>query len=166
MSSEIRREKNNIQRMFNSVIKKAYQVQEKEHAGEKIDGREVWQTIEKEIIHHIPAGLLYNDSLKPIYGVMNELIEKYHLDDKKKPDHFLLQLKNLVVAKSEWNIYLNRVLQIAYNIGQLCYFILKTDKIPADIIKFFNDNNLNRLSSYVSTENQLVIDRYLEENKL
>jgi len=73
-----------------------------------------------------------------------------------------MQLQNLVTTKSNFQIKLNRVLQIAYNLGQLC-IVMELGKTPKDLTKFVHDNNLLKIDTYVSEENQRIInERYLD----
>ena len=74
-----------------------------------------------------------------------------------------MQLKNLVDKKSNFQIKINRVLQIAYNIGQLSIFI-EMEKLPQDIVDFVEEHNLLDLDTYISLENQQIInERYLRD---
>ena len=57
---------------------------------------------------------------------MDKIISKYKMDESEfnpKSNHFFYQLKNLVKAKSNFNIKLNRVMQLDFNDGQLSVFI-------------------------------------------
>ena len=74
-----------------------------------------------------------------------------------------MQLKNLVDKKSNFQIELYRVLQLAYNAGQLSIFIERGD-LPQDIVDFFEEHNLRDLDTYISLENQQIInERYLRD---
>jgi hypothetical protein len=84
-----------------------------------------------------------------------------------KSNHFLLQLRNLVKAKSNFIIKVNRILQLGFNAGQLSIFIEK-NTLPEDrlkiISKLFNKYKLNKLETYVSQENQEIIDKELPQS--
>ena len=83
-------------------------------------------------------------------------------------NHFLLQLKNLVVSKSNFIIKINRILQLGYNAGQLSIFIEK-NTLPEDraeiIKKVFDEYKLNNLETYVSSDKQEDINKQMKELK-
>jgi hypothetical protein len=82
-----------------------------------------------------------------------------------KSNHFFMQLKNLVDKKSEFIIQVNRLLQIAFNAGQLSVFI-EEKEIPEDIIEFIKTYNLLSIDTYVSDTNQEIINKKLKSIKL
>jgi hypothetical protein len=104
----------------------------------------------------------YNHTLKQIYLLMDKLIDKYKLNNDVPKDHYFLQLKNLVDKKSNFLVQINRVLQIAYNIGQLYYLITKNE-INEEVVEFIDKHDLFKLKTYISKENQLIINTYLTE---
>jgi hypothetical protein len=99
---------------------------------------------------------------------MNIIINKYAMDKSEfdpKSNHFFCQLKNLVKAKSDFNIQLNRVMQLGFNAGQLSIFIKKgtlpEDRLD-DITEFIERYNMTDLNTYISPENQEIINsKYL-----
>ena len=118
--------------------------------------------------------LEYNETLKPIYELMDKIIDKYEMKDnefKIISNHFFMQLKNLVIKpESYFIIKLNRVLQLAFNMGQLSVFfqnIKKYDKNLQkqikDIKKFVKTNKLNKLDTFISNENQKIINSFLPD---
>ena len=126
----------------------------------KINGNDIWNNIESQVNSVNILGLKYNDSLKPIYEKMKVLIEKY----KTEYDNFI-QLLNLV-EESNFEIKLNCLLKLAYNAGQIKKLI-ELNKIPEDIEKFVTENNLVSLDTYISKENQSIInEKYLDKTHL
>ena len=110
--------------------------------------------------------LKYNDSLYELYEKMDKIIEKYDLASNEfNPitNHFFLQLKNLVKTKSNFIIYINRVLQIAYNAGQLSV-LLENNKLNDDIKQFTLQNNMLDLDTYVSADNQNIINMVIHDH--
>ena len=154
---------NNLQRIYNSVYKIAQYVQLS-----NINGKDIWKKIESIIEHIKFEPLYYNDSLKSIYEKMNDI--KNYEDIKNNENnpiynHFFLQLRNLVETKSNFIIYLNRVAQIAYNAGQLSIFIDR-DNLNQDLKKFVLENNMLDLNTYISIENQNIIDMILNQHNI
>jgi hypothetical protein len=97
---------------------------------EEIDGRKVWGKIQDIVIDIDIKSLIFeNPEIKFVYLENKELYDDIDSLDIKpeyefnpKYNHFLLQLKNLVLAKSvDRVIESNRLFQIAYNLGQLKY---------------------------------------------
>jgi len=160
----------NIQKLFKQVYKIAYEVQRESHNGQKIDGKRVWQEIEKSVEHINLPKMKYIDTLNDIYDMMDVIIDKYCMEINEyypKSNHFFMQLKNLVVKKSDYIIKLNRVLQLAYNAGQLNYFLNSSEYNTLDQIKdikhIYDDHNLNKLDTYISSENIEIINRIMNE---
>jgi len=78
-----------------------------------------------------------------------------------KSNHFFCQLKNLVVKKSNYNIQINRVMQLGYNAGQLSIFIERNtlpDDRKAEITQLVREYNMLDLNTYVSLQNQNIIN--------
>jgi hypothetical protein len=155
----------NISAWFEYVFNQGKEVQEIEHSGGTIDGRGVWKNIEAQVESVDIKDLKYNSSLESIYEDMDKLVEKYSIDKNEfepKYNHFFMQLKNLVKLKSNFDIKLFRLLQIAYNAGQLSVNMEKKD-FPIDIADFVRRNNLLSIDTYVSKENQDIINgKYLD----
>ncbi len=159
----------NIKFWYEYTFKQAQQVQLLEQDNNDVDGRAIWKQIEMEVDGVNITGLNYKDELKEIFSKMTNLINKYKMEEseyKPKSNHFFMQLKNLVDKKSNFEIKLNRLLQIAYNAGQLSVFISKK-LISDELIDFINENNLLDLNTYVSKENQKIInEKYLDNTPL
>lgn len=166
-----------IQELFNKAYQAGRNVQEKEHNGETIDGRGVWQALEKEIgelkdknLTKNKKNLKYNESLNELYEKMDVIINKFNMAESEfdpKSNHFFMQLKNLVKTKSDFNIQLNRVMQLGFNAGQLSIFLergtLSKDRLSS-IKKLVEDNDMNNLDTYVSPEVQDIINKkYLKD---
>jgi len=159
----------NIKFWFEYSFKIARTVATADMNGESIDGRSIWQNIEREVDGVNIVDLKYREELKNIYKNMDKLIKKYKMEDSEmepKSNHFFMQLKNLVEKKSNFEIKMNRVLQLAYNAGQLSIYI-DNNKLPEDIIEFVKSNNLLDLDTYVSIKDQETINRlYLDNTPL
>lgn len=132
----------------------------------KIDGRKVWQEIEKSVEHIDLPEMRYNDTLNDIYKMMNKIMDKYCMEINEyypKSNHFFMQLKNLVVKKSNYIVKLNRILQLAFNAGQLNYFLNSSEYNTVeqinDIKNIYDDNRLNKLNTYISSENIEIINQ-------
>jgi hypothetical protein len=159
----------NIKFWFEYSFKIARTVQTSEMKGDSIDGRTIWQNIEQEVAGVNIMDLKYRPELRNIYINMDKLIRKYKMEESEmnpKYNHFFMQLKNLVEKKSNFEIKMNRVLQLAYNAGQLSIYI-EQQKLPEDIIEFVESNNLLDLDTYISIKNQETINRlYLDNTPL
>jgi hypothetical protein len=101
---------------------------------------------------------------------MKEIIKKFDMESNElnpKSNHFFMQLMNLVLKKSlpenSYNTYLNRILQIAFNAGQLQVFI-KNKKIDNEISDFVKKYKLLNLSTYINSYTQNEIDEILNQN--
>ena len=158
---------NKIKQLYKFVFDKAREVQHKTLKDEQIDGKAVWNSIEVKIKDiKLDMDLKYNDSLYELYEKMDKIIEKYDLASNEfNPitNHYFLQLKNLVKTKSNFIIYINRVLQIAYNAGQLSV-LLENNKLNDDITQFTLQNNMLDLDTYVSTDNQNIINMKIHDH--
>jgi hypothetical protein len=146
------KEKKILTALFREVCKYGYVVRKT-----KIDGKKAWNNIEKMIANNnVYLGgwnylsyKFYNDLLN--LGVIEEM----------RPDiahntwlyhHFLLQHGRL----SKKECYLNRLLQIAYNAGQLAYCLRHSEGsliYTYDRILYYVTNNLNSIDSYINIDN-------------
>ena len=165
-----------VQKLYEDAFHAGKEVQTKEHSGETVDGRAIWNTLESttkklkdrpltnnanddgEILH-------YNSSLKPIYREMNDIIVRFGMDKSEfdpKSNHFFCQLMNLVDKKSNFEIKLNKIMQLGFNAGQISVF-LERNTLPGDrlhsIAGFIKKNNMLNLDTYVSRETQETINR-------
>jgi len=163
---------NKIKFLFNETYKIAQKVQKL-----KIDGKVIWGKIEEKVKDITIDNLEYNKTLNPIYDEMDKIIYKYNMNDnefKIISNHFFMQLKNLVTTKSNFKIQLNRVLQLAYNIGQLSIFLQKLIENKEDfkeeeriklneIHQIVMEHRLDVLDTYISIENQNKINKILKD---
>ena len=163
---------------FNKAFKAGKKAQKKEHKHETVDGRAIWGKIEsqmgslkdKNLTDDSDSNLTYNSSLNELYTEMDVIIEKFGMGLSEfcpKSNHFFTQLKNLVKAKSNFIIQLNRVAQLGFNAGQLSVFI-KNGTLCDDRRKLITDlvekYKMLELDTYVSQEVQSIINgKYLSE---
>lgn len=158
-----------IKRLFNSVVHIGYIVQILTHQGDSLDGKAIWGKIEKKVDKiKVDDDMKYNESLKSVYALMSKLMDKYDMNNNQGIlyYHCFTQLKNLVDAKSSFKIQIYRILQIAYNIGQLLYFMDNSDLDAVNEIKeFVYEYNLHMLDTYVSKPIQQEINKILPEIK-
>ncbi len=166
-----------IKKLFEEAYLAGREVQTKEHKGETIDGKQVWQKLEEKtgslknqnLTNTNGENIRYNGELENIYVKMDVIIQDFAMDANEfnpKSNHFFSQLKNLVVAKSGFNIQLNRVMQLGFNAGQLSVFI-ENNTLPEDrqeqITKFVEKYKMLDLDTYVNKPNQTIINKkYLE----
>ena len=164
---------NKIKFLFDETYKIAQRVQKIDQLKKEINGKAIWGKIEEKVKDIAIDNLEYNETLKPIYTEMDKIINKYDMNRDNNEfkiisNHFFMQLKNLVTTKSNFKIQLNRVLQLAYNVGQLSVFLENTEKYD-DIEKTkLNEINemvmkyrLDVLDTYISIENQNKINKVL-----
>ena len=164
-----------VQKLYEDAFHAGKEVQTKEHSGETVDGRAIWNTLEsttKELKDRPLTNnanddgeiLQYNSSLKPIYSRMTKIIVIFGMDKSEfdpKSNHFFCQLMNLVDKKSNFEIKLNKIMQLGFNAGQLSVF-LERNTLPADrsdiIADFIERNNMLDLDTYINTETQEIIN--------
>jgi hypothetical protein len=161
----------NVQQLFEKAFRAGREVQIKEHSGEAVDGRLIWNELEQTTnkLKDIPLTndghvLKYNMSLQPIYREMNDIITHFGMDKSEfnpKSNHFFCQLMNLVDKKSNFEMKLNKIMQLGFNAGQLSIF-LERKTLPVDrqdvITDFIQRNNMLELNTYVSPEKQEIIN--------
>jgi hypothetical protein len=160
-----------VQQLYEQAFHSGRKVQMKEQSGEEVDGRAIWNELEsttkrlkdRPLTNHGEI-LLYNLSLKPIYREMNDIIITFEMDKSEfnpKSNHFFCQLMNLVDKKSNFEIKLNKIMQLGFNAGQLSVF-LERNTLPTDrsdiIADFIERNNMLDLDTYVNTETQEIIN--------
>ena len=160
-----------VQKLYNQSFHTGREVQIREHLGEEVDGRAIWNKLESmtkdlkdKLLTNADGVLLYNESLKPIYIEMNDIIMHFAMDKSEfdpKSNHFFCQLMNLVDKKSNFEIKLNKIMQLGFNAGQLSVF-LERKTLPVDRIEiissFIQRNNMFNLDTYVSPINQDIIN--------
>jgi hypothetical protein len=164
--------------LYEMSFRMGVDIQMKEHSGQTINGQAEWNKLEDKtgrlkniVLLNDDISLKYNINLKPIYEMMKVYIEKFRMDGPNefspKSNHFFCQLMNLVDKKSNFEIKLNKIMQIGFNAGQLSVFIdrntLPSDRID-EIKKFIQINNMFDLDTYVSSDVQDIINnKYLRE---
>lgn len=163
-----------VKKLYEKAFQTGREVQMKEQNGAKVDGRAIWNMLERTTnelkdrsLTNGSEILQYNLTLKPIYLQMSELIKRFGMDKSEfnpKSNHFFSQLMNLVDKKSNFEIKLNKIIQIGFNAGQLSVF-LENDKLPSnqtDITNFIMRNNMLDLDTYVNSKTQEIINsKYL-----
>lgn len=164
---------NTVKKLYEKAFESGILVQTIEQSGEQIDGRTIWNQLENEtkylkdkVLTIDDKVLKYNMSLKSIYSQMNEIIIKFQMDKyefEPKSNHFFCQLMNLVDKKSNYEIKLNKIMQLGFNAGQLSVF-LKMNKLPLEIKHFYERYALYDLDTYVDKDTQqLINDHYLKD---
>ena len=166
----------NIATLFKTAYDTGRMVQEKEHTGEHMDGQSIWKSLENQTgdlkdkdLSNNGVILKYDGMrLDELYPKMDEIFKKYKMTKDEggdemnpKSNHFFCQLKNLVVKKSNYNIQINRVMQLGYNAGQLSIFIERNtlpDDRKAEITQLVREYNMLDLNTYVSLQNQNIIN--------
>ena len=166
-----------VQKLYEKAFRSGREVQMKEQFGEEVDGRAIWNELESttkglkdQPLTNDGEVLQYNLSLKPIYQEMTDIIKVFGIDKSEfnpKSNHFFCQLMNLVDKKSNFEIKLNKIMQLGFNAGQLSIF-LERNTLPSDrsdiISDFVERNNMLDLNTYVNAETQEIINsQYLRE---
>jgi len=158
-----------INNLFQNAYKKGREVQEVEHSGKEIDGRAIWQELEKTVEKLNISEMKYNDSLEKVYKKIDKIDKQFNMSNNEtnpKSNHFLLQLRNLVKKKSNFIIKINRILQLGFNAGQLSIYIEK-NTLPIDrakkIKKLFKKYKLDKLETYVDLQKQKQINEQINE---
>lgn len=135
--------------------------------GLKKNGLELWNSA-KEGLPNVsvtwkPEAFGYYEKLRNLGVTGDDGDEK---NGSWEPHHFLVQLGRIVKNNPEGNFI--RLMQIAYNIGQLtCELELDEAReergeqtiYTDEIVNFFDDNNLDSIESYVSVA--LVYDNQI-----
>jgi hypothetical protein len=146
------REKEILNTLFRAVCKYGYFVRKY-----RVDGRKAWNDVEKQLNN----SNIYLGGWNPrCYSFYTNLLDQGVIEDLR-PDipyeiwlynHFLLQHGRL--TKKE--CYLNRVLQIAYNAGQLAYCLKNSEGslvYTYDRILYYVSNSMNNIETYINIEN-------------
>ena len=152
-----------IKSLFDEAFEAGKNVQIKEHASENVDGKLVWNLLEaktgdlkNKILINKSENIKYNQSLENIYCEMDKIIVKYKMNESEFlpiSNHFFCQLKNLVKSKSNFNIQLNRVMQLGFNAGQLSVFIEN---------KTLLEDRYNEISNFIKKYKMLELDTYVD----
>ena len=171
-----------IKSLFDKIISLAYNVQSNEqdpNITNKPNGRSIWGSIEKvsgkDILlddnnekMEFDGKKLDGKKLDDVYADIKEDVCKITKDNEMNPksNHFFAQLKNLVVEKAKYKLHINRLLQLAYNIGQLKVFIdnSKNDKpnpeyLNPKIFEHVQKYNLFDIDLYISPKTQEIINK-------
>lgn len=153
-----------IQSLFMQTFEKGVDSQTREQLGENVDGKKNWQEIEKNVEHIQLPKMEYNhEILDVLYDEMDKIDKKYVMSQNEynpKSNHFFLQLKNLVVSKSNFIVKVNRVLQLAFNAGQLSVFVAKK-MVEKDVIDLVKKYNMFDIHTYLSETNIKEINKIL-----
>jgi len=82
-------------------------------------------------------------------------INGIELDNENEKDHFFIQHYRILVT-SNFELSPMKLMQIAYNIGQLK---AENETLPYDIklIEYYKENKLNKLYTFIQTENTKII---------
>lgn len=171
-----------VRQFYKKAFRSGREVQIKEHSGEEVDGRAIWNELENTTKELKDVVLLtldsshtleYNESLKSIYEEMKRIIVRFGMDASEfdpKSNHFFCQLMNLVDKKSAFQIKLNKIMQLGFNAGQLSVFIERNtlpDDRRSNITDFILANKMLDLDTYVDPETQEIINtRYLRVFKV
>lgn len=153
----------NINSLFNLVIKYGIMTRKNEY-----DGLTNWNIIKKYLISDakyewsilIDIKGKNTNNLKEIYNYVHDKLgmrgdENDEKNDKWEPYHFFLQLIRIPLNNE---CSLQRIMQIAYNIGQ--YYAESDNEIYTEKIKnYFNKNKLGELHSY--SKNIEINDAFL-----
>jgi len=136
---------------------------------ERRDGLKFWQPYKLKYVNYILEGYENNIHLKESFKDLSESLNyKYtsspkdqsdaqldiagtKLDNKIETNHFLIQ--HFRIPKIEnYNLPLVKILQIAYNVGQL-KAVFENEKVFDNKIKeFYYGNNLDNISTYVNSD--------------
>lgn len=163
-----------IRDLFNTTFAKAVKVQEDTQNPERVgpipDGRKIWQEIEKTVeTVELPSDMEYrHDILDKIYEEMDKIDKKYNMSpNENEPisNHFFLQLKNLVVKKSNFIVKANRILQLAFNAGQLSVFI-KNNNVPKEVANLIEKYNMNDIETYLTPKDIEKINIILNKKSM
>lgn len=165
---------------FMNGFKAGKSAQKLEHKHEKVDGKSIWGKIESgldslkdvNLTDNEGNNIKYNSDLNKIYEEMDVIINKFGMNLSEfcpKSNHFFTQLKNIVKAKSNFNVQLNRIAQLGFNAGQLSVFI-KNDTLCEDrrklIVDLVEKYNMLDLDTYVNLDAQAIInEKYLDGTK-
>ena len=162
-----------VKELYEKAFHAGREVQMIEHSGHQVDGRAIWSELERstkelkdQTLTYHDEILNYNLSLIPIYREMNNIILEFDMDKSEfdpKSNHFFCQLMNLVDKKSNFEIKLNKIMQLGFNAGQLSVF-LERNTLPEDrmviITDFIESNNMLELETYVNIETQDIINNH------
>jgi len=173
-------DKTNIELWFNKGFVSGVEVQILQHSNVFIDGKHVWNEIETKLTYLKDVDLIddadkiikYNFELEEIYKQMDLIINEFKMDlfeYEPLSNHFFIQLKNIPNAKSNFNVRINRIVQLGFNAGQLSVFIEK-NTLPEDRRKIISDfiekYKLFDINTYISSKIQHMIDtKYLDNTE-
>ena len=163
-----------LTKLFNDLISYGRFVRSK-----KLNGLDYWNKIKDIIKKYNPVSInttlgeewtisrIFNgeqiyrqtDNLSEIYTFVHDILRmygeesddvKYHLDhDLWSKYHFYLQLARIPANNK---LDLGRLLQIAYNLGQLSVHLHLDPVFTSDTITYFQINKLNDINSYINLD--------------
>ena len=152
----------NVAALWNSICEKGYLVRKQEQ-----DGLKMWQPLKNhfscyEISGHEIDYPQINDKIFELSHDVDYLFEDTDhnavtiningtlLTNSKESDHFVIQ--HLRIPKMlDYRLPLVKILQIAYNVGQASAEFEK-DTYHEDVKKFYNDNRLSEINSFIDKE--------------
>ena len=145
-------EKGLLEELWNSIIKYGERTREG-----NMNGLERWNLV-KELIPNVK--IQWNESAKKIYDDLISLGANNSEDWKDSglshPDwerqHYLLQHGRIIFKNPDGNLV--RLYQIAYNIGQFKAENEK-NKYSENILKYYNDNKLDDINTYIKLDNKI-----------
>jgi len=156
-----------INKLFELTFDLARYIQEFEHNGISMNDKLIFKEIKKNFTKEPINDLKYNESLNDIYTKMNDLIKEHSIkdiDNKPSINKFFLQLKKIIVKKSNYTVRVNKILQIAYNSGRL-KTLIDLDMVPEYIKDFYEDNDMDNLKTYLNEDKIDEVNEYLKSIK-
>lgn len=157
-------EVSNIVKLFNAVYEYGKSIRQN---NKKPDGLAKWNAI-KILLERNKQEFKWTKSSK----LLGEQINKFgFIEDKDKNDsnketwekhHFCLQLRN--IPKKEASLM--RFMQIAYNLGQLKYFLETKPEIykgKISLLQFYRYDDMNTFMAKKDYEQFEITDEFLEE---
>lgn len=143
----------NIKNIWIKVIKLTKYLRDKYN--DSLDGLGVWNNLKRSLVDIQKDDLItWNSShenmiysLSEMKNSLKEYDEENNLIEK---NHFLLQLFN--IPKKDITAPFNRLIQIAFNIGQLKHE-LDDKKFGFNITQIYKENNMEKISTYMDDEN-------------
>ena len=122
---------------------------------DNLDGLGLWNNLKKNLVDIQKDDLVYwssnHETIVYSLSEMKNSIKEY--DDKKQlieKNHFLLQLFN--IPKKDVTAPFTRLIQIAFNIGQLKP-LLNDKSFGFNIKQIFTDNKLDQIETYMDDDN-------------
>lgn len=119
-----------------------------------LDGLAVWNNLKSSVVDISKDPLIKwsktHDKIVYSLSEMKNSLREYDEDNNFiERNHFLLQILN--IPKNDPTVSFNKLIQIAFNIGQLMPE-LNDKKFGFNIQQIFNDNKLNEINTYISNK--------------